>query len=239
MSESTYTLLHNQLVFHDSDKTWRWYEAVGPDVTKCIEDYVSLPVDNTTGLPTAYTTTLVNASTVALTAGALGGSMVLTADTAENDGVNMQLTGEAYSFSSSSRLTYFGIRFAINDADQVDAAVGLTITDTSAATAVSDGIFFRTVDESAALEFIVEKDSVESAVAAATLTDATYFTCEFYFDGTLVTAYVNGSSVGSVAYSSASFPNDEYLTPTIAMLTGEAVANTLTVEWMRAIQLQV
>jgi hypothetical protein len=228
--------IRDSLVKRDSVLTWRWYDADGPHVTKCVEEFVNIATDDTTGLATAYTTTLVNASTFTLTAGALGGNAVLTAAGAENDGVNMQLDGEAFYFAGDYP-AYFGCRFAINDVDQVDAAIGLCITDTTAATAVSDGIFFRTVDESAALNFIVENTNVEDSTNAATLTDAGWVVAEFVYDGTKVEAYIDGSSIGSVAISSASFPDDEYLTPTLAMLSGEATANTLTVDWMRAIQL--
>ena len=235
---TTETTVHNTTVWVDTDYTHRWVEAIGPKVTKLIEEFVNTPVDDTTGLPTAYTSTLVNGSTFALVAGAFGGNALFLADTAENDGINTQLLGEAY-YLNGQYPCYFGIRFQINDVDQTDALVGLAITDTTAIAAVSDGLYFRTVDESAVLNFVAEQDSVESAIAATTLTDATWVIAEWYYDGvSLVTAYIDGVSVGTIALTDANFPDDEFLTPTMAMLTGEAVANSMTVDWCRVIQIR-
>jgi hypothetical protein len=33
-------------------------------------------------------------------------------------------------------------------------------------------------------------------------------------------------------------PNDEYLTPTLAFLTGEGTANTMTIKWAKAWQIR-
>jgi len=41
-----------------------------------------------------------------------------------------------------------------------------------------------------------------------------------------------------VAATNANFPSDEHLAAAVALLTGEATANTLSVAWMRAIQIQ-
>ena len=46
------------------------------------------------------------------------------------------------------------------------------------------------------------------------------------------------STAATVAASNANFPNDEHLAASIALLTGEGAANTLSVAWMRAIQIQ-
>jgi hypothetical protein len=229
--------IRDSVVFRDSVLTWRWYDAVGPHVTKWILDAVNFDVDDTTGNPTKYTTTEATAGTAALVAGALGGNMTMKPDaTTENHGIQIQLLGEAFYFAGDYP-AYFGIRFNIDDADQTDALMGLCITDTSLLAAVSDGIYFRTVDESAVMQFVVENTNVEDTTNAATLTDSGWVVAEFVYDGTSVEAYIDGVSVGSVATTSTSFPDDEYLTPSIAMLTGEGVANTLTIDWARAIQL--
>ena len=227
----TETTLHNHIVYVDTDNTQRWVGVVGPSATKFEMDAVRYTAAN-------YTVTAVNGSTVAQVIGALGGNLILTADTAENDGVQAQLLGEAF-YLSGQYPAYFGCRFKAADVDQTDILVGLAIQDTTAIAALSDGAYFRSVDGSAVLNFVLEQDSVETSNAAATLVDDTWVVAEFYYDGvTNITAYINGTQVAQVALTDANFPDDEYLSPIMAMLTGEAAANTLTVDWVRAYQIR-
>ena len=50
--------------------------------------------------------------------------------------------------------------------------------------------------------------------------------------------YINGALLTTYADTDANFPNDELLRLTIALLTGEAIANTMTINWLRFFQLQ-
>ena len=89
------TTIHNHLVMRDDSNTWRWYDAFGPDVTKYIQDFTHLPVDDTTHDPCEFTNTIVETggggdSTVTVTDVA-GGALLITTDNAENDGYKMQL----------------------------------------------------------------------------------------------------------------------------------------------------
>jgi hypothetical protein len=176
-----------------------------------------------------------------MVAGADGGALLMTSGGTADNGVQFQPVTEGFYFAQRWPC-YFGAKFAMNDADQTDCYLGLAITDTSAATAVSDGIGFWSVDESTDLQFSVCKNyagttGITNAVVG-TLVDATAITVEFYFDGTTAYAYVDGAAAGSLAYSSTSFPNDEYLTPIIAMLTGATAANTMTLYWAKAFQVR-
>jgi len=239
--------VRNALVFRDNGLAHRWYDALGPGVSKYLQEFVSLPIDDTTHDPTEWTCTIVEAggggdSTANLTDYA-GGALLITTDNAENDGYKMQLghastgAGESVKFDGDYP-TYLGIRFAINDVDQVDALFGFCITDTTCLDAVSDGMYFRTVDESALLYFVTEKDSIESATSVATLVDDAYIVAEFlYLDGT-VTAYINGVEMTSTAKTAATFPDNEELRLTIEVLTGEATANTCTIDWIKYIHVR-
>ena len=227
----TTTSLHNHIVYVDTDETQRWVGVVGPMATKFEFDAITYVAD-------MFTVTAVGASTIAQVAGAFGGNAVLTSAAAENDGVQAQLLGEAF-YLVGQYPAYFGCRFKAVDVDQTDLLVGLCITDTTAIAAVSDGAYFRSVDESAVLNFVLEKDSGETSNAAATLVDDTWIVAEFYYDGvTSIYAYIDGTLVATVALTDANFPDDEYLTPTLAMLTGEAIANTVTIDWVRAYQIR-
>lgn len=230
----------NALVIRDVDRAWRWYDAFGFGVTKHIEDFVNLPVDDTTGDPVAYTMTVVEVgagdSTAVLTP-AGGGALLITSAANEDDGAQIQLKGESFQLNSGYKL-YFGIKLQIDDVDQTDFIAGLCITDTTLLGGMTDGIYFRSVDGAATVQFVLEKNSLETSTSVATMTDATDIELEFYWDGTNVTAYVNGVEVTSVATTDTNFPNDELLTPSIAFLTGEAVANNLQAAYMRTIQLR-
>src|SRR5574343_992560 len=115
--------VRGNIIFWDT-YMYRWLDAFGPNVCKFIEEFVNLPVDDTTGLTQEFTSTLVNASTVALKTGDAGGSLDITTAGAENDGVNMQLKGEAFKLASGKQL-YFGIKFSISEATQSDFLTGI------------------------------------------------------------------------------------------------------------------
>jgi hypothetical protein len=226
--------VHGNLVFHEGH---RWLDAIGPDVCKFLEDFVGTPFASA-DTPAAWTVTLVEAgageSTVALTDGA-GGLLLITTDAAENDGVNMQVTKEAFKLASG-KPCYFGAKFMISDATESDFIVGLCITDTTLLGGLTDGVYFRKVDGATDVKFVIEKDSAETESAALlTAVKDTYMTLEFFFDGTNIDAYVNG--VLQTRLAMTNLPDDEELTPSIAFLTGAAAAKTMTVDWIRAIQI--
>lgn len=224
--------VRGNIIFWDTHM-YRWLDAIGPNVCKFVEEFTHLPVDNTTGLPTEFTCTLVNASTVALSAGAAGGTCVITTAGAENDGVNMQLKGESFKLASGKPL-YFGCKFTISNATESDFIVGLCITDTTLLGGMTDGVYFRKVDGSTATSFVLEKDSTETSTSALTH-DTSSHTLEFYFDGTNIDFFVDG--VKGTRPVTTNLPNDEELTPSIHFLTGSNNARTMTIEWMRCIQI--
>lgn len=228
--------ISGNLVFWDTHEK-RIIDAIGPSVCKFIEDFVATPFASA-DTPAAWTVTLVEAgageSTVALADGA-GGLLLITTDAAENDGVNMQVTKEAFKLVSG-KPCYFGARLKVSEATQSDFIVGLCITDTTLLGGMTDGVFFRKVDGSTDVKFVLEKDSTETESAAiATAADDTYVTLEFYFDGTNIDAFVDGAIQTRLAMTN--LPDDEDLTPSIAFLTGAAAAETMTVDWIRAIQI--
>ena len=229
-------VFRNQLVIRDDSQTWRWYDAFGPNVVKWNLDMITLSQDASAN-PAGYTTAEAGTNTLALQASTDRGTLLFTTGGTETNGIQIQPLGEAFSFANRYPC-YFGVRFQGSDVTQSVILIGLAITDTSAATAVSEGIYFRSADDVAVVNFVLEKDSVESSTAAVTLDDATWVTAEWFYDGVdTITAYIDGAEVASVARTDASFPNDEHLTPTIAILTGETAAQTMTVQWARAIQI--
>lgn len=225
--------VRGNLVYYDTHRM-RVVDAIGPTVVKWILDAADFQPKGGTGTdPRGYTTTVVETGTATSEAEASDLATITAefiTDNAENDGIGIQLNGEA--FRPTKRDLYFGISIDINDVTQTDFIVGLSITDTTLLGGMTDGIYFRKVDGSASVSAVTEKDSIETETTGVnTMTDDTEVTLEFYFDGSSVYFFVNGVQQ---AIHTANIPDDEALTPSIEFLTGEAVANRLRVRWARA-----
>lgn len=230
---TTYRDYGRNLVIYDSDGGYRWFDALGPGVTKVLEEFVRHPRISTTALG-GWTCTVTNA-TFAMTAGALGGSLVMATAGADNDGVNAQVTGEAFLPNSGNRI-YFGIRLQASEATESDFLVGLCITDTDCLGAVTDGIYFRKVDAATAVNFVVETGGAETATAALTFAANTPYILEWTWDGAAINFYVDGVLIGTPALTN--IPTVEYMTPTMHLLAGSAAVNTFTIDWVRCIQVR-
>ncbi len=188
-------------------------------------DTINTPVDNTTGLPTAFTTTLINASTFGL--GVAGDrNVVLTTSGANLDGLNIQHTGEQWT-GATGRL-YFTGKFTVAEITESSILMGLAITDTTVITAPTDGLFFRKADDATTLNLVAVKNSVETAVAMiAPIVTATEYQIGFVYDASDASAqgYVNGVSTGAAI--TTNLPNDEMMTFSLAFHTGAAAAKVL------------
>lgn len=228
--------LNQNLIYWDTHQA-RWLDAWGPGVRKIRlvgPDWPITAADTLLG----WTTTLVEAgageSTVTAGTDTLGGTLVITTDAAENDGVSLQKKGEAFQLTTG-KPCYFGVRLKCDEATQDDFIVGLCITNTALLGGMTDGIYFRKVDASATVSALLEKNSTETSTTALTLVADTYTVLEIFFDGTTAHFYVDGTQLTDPVQTN--LPDDELLTPSIEFLTGEAVAHTLTIDWMVAIQL--
>jgi len=185
--------------------------------------------------PVGFTTTVVEAGTgttefsVNNTVGRVG---TITCAADENDGGSYQLLGEHFSCASSEGW-YVGMSAQMVDVDQTDLLFGVCITDTALLGGMTDGVYFESLDGSSAIGIVAEKDSTETTGGTtATISDATDFIIEMVWDGTKLHAYVDNTKIYSDTPANA--PDDEALRLSLEVLTGEAVANTLNVEWLRA-----
>jgi len=224
------------LVWYDTNEQ-RWIDAIGPGVTKVILNPAYMPADDTTGDLSGWTHTAVEAGAGSSTAVLSDNTLLITTAGNEDDGVSLQVKGEAFKMDATTKNVYFGISFQVSEATQSDFLVGLCVTDTALLGGMTDGVYFESVDASTDINFVLEKDSTEttSASAVGTLADSTDVTLEFIFDGTYVDAWVNGTLQTRLAVTN--LPDNENLTPSIEFLTGAASAETMTVNWMRAIQI--
>lgn len=234
--------VRNARVFFDDRYNERWIDAIGQDVIKYLGTLAQDGDSTNNAANFTVTATSDGSGTSNIAKSTEAGELFLIACAAgEYDGINAQLEGESFQLDANMP-AYFGIRVQSNDADQCDLAVGLIETDTTIfavdtahAIAVSgDGIFFSSLDGATTIFFKTYEDGSETntATATAVLADDTWITLEFYWDGTSLYGYANDTLVGAFTANYT----DEELTPSIAYLTGEGVANTCRVQWMRAIQ---
>lgn len=159
-----------------------------------------------------------------------GGVLVITNDAADNDLDFLQKVGESFKFVSGKKL-WFKARFKIFEVIQCDAVIGLIITDTTLLD-VTDGVYFKTDDGDALLDFGVEKNNTATAATGiATLVADTFLEVAFYYDGKSGIEYaVDGVKLGTAAITN--LPDDEELTVTFGIQNGEAVVNVLSLDYI-------
>lgn len=172
-----------------------------------------------------------------------GGALILTNSAADNDGDQLQLSKANFTMSAGKKAWFKG-RCKISDATQSDFAFGLIIVDTTILGAVdgggvTDGIFFSKDDGDTQIDFQVQKDASTGQKRQANIGTMTtsYIDYGWYFDGgRYVEAYLNGVKVYTMDLSAtpSTYLPDAALTPSFAILNGEAVAKTLTVDYIFA-----
>lgn len=163
-----------------------------------------------------------------------GGVLLVTNDDADNDADFFNKVGESFKFESGKKL-FFKAKLKVSDATQSNFVIGLQITDTTPLD-VTDGVFFQKDDGDTNLDFYVEKDNTAtSASAITTVADDTYITVAFYYNGVDAIEYAAGttnnpSKLGSLA--TTNLPDDEDLTISFGIQNGEAVAKTMSLDYI-------
>ena len=166
-----------------------------------------------------------------------GGVLLLTNTATDDDLVALQKVGESFKFETGKKL-YFKAKFKVSDATESDLVFGLQITDTTPL-AVTDGVYFAKADGSTALSFNVVKDSTATTASSIlTVADATYITVGFVYDGVDKIEYYGSTSSANPTYLGKSvttnLPDDEELTISFALQNGEAVAKTMSIDYILA-----
>jgi len=185
-----------------------------------------------------WTKTEVGTNTESIVVDAAHGLRLITGAT-EDNGPSLQLLGETIQLNDNVPVIMGG-RFKINDVTQSDIILGLAITDTALQT-VTDGVYFRSVDATTDLDFVIEKDSAETVlVQSSVLVDDTFVDFAFVYDGnttgSTITPYINGAPLAVQVDTNR--PDDEEVTLSIEILTGEAVAQTMIVPFMDAYEIR-
>jgi hypothetical protein len=183
-----------------------------------------------------WVVTETNASaTEALTAGD-GGLLLITNTAADDDAVTMQKTPAAFAMSATKR-AWFSARLKVSDATQSDVQAGIIIVDTTPLDA-TDGIYFLKSDGSASVSVICRKNATtgsNTVSAVTTMADDTFITLQWYYNGAGRLFYgADNVQLGSMDASSTYLPDATNLTVSFTLQNGEAVAKTMTVDYMFA-----
>ena len=172
------------------------------------------------------------AATQALTAGD-GGLLLVTNTAADNDLVALQKNPAAWTFTAGKK-TFFRCRFKVSNATESDLVFGLQIVDATPLD-VTDGVYFLKADNSTNVAIIARKNATTgstTAAAIATLANDTFIELGWCYDGESTIAYeVNGTVLGSLDGSSSYLP-DANCTVSFALQNGNAVARTMTVDYI-------
>ena len=171
-------------------------------------------------------------ATQALTAGD-GGLLLITNTAADDDIVVLQKTPAAFSFTAGKK-AFFKCRFKVSDATQSDVVFGLQVVDTTPLD-VTDGVYFLKADGAATVDVICRKNATTgstSASAVATLVADTFIELAWYYDGVSKVAYAVDGTVKGTLDASSSYLPDTVTTVSFAIQNGEAVAKTMTVDYV-------
>lgn len=210
-----------------------------PDPTK-VYTYFQ---DFTTYVAADWTITAIGTGAVAAVADEPFGAIAATNSAADNDGLNVQLDEETFTPTSGKKM-WFKARFKVSDATQSDFMIGLAVLDTTllgstAGDGVTDGIFFAKEDGDTNLDFHVQKDTTtgQKSTSAIATVDTSYMTVGFEFDGArYVKVFVDDVHKSTVDLSStlATYLPNTPLAVSFAILNGEAVAKSMTVDYIFA-----
>ena len=163
------------------------------------------------------------------------GLLLLTNAAGDNDLDFLQLVKEGFKYEAGKQLA-FNIRFKTSDATQTDIVAGLQLTDTTPLD-VTDGVFFLKEDGSTSISFIVEKDSTQSTLTLPNaLADDTFMTLGFVFDPKDQKFHVFQDNVLAGTVVNTNAPDDEELTVSFGVQNGEAVAKTMTIDYVGAMK---
>lgn len=176
-------------------------------------------------------------ATQALVAGR-GGLLALTNSAADNDVNGIQNAIASFAPTAGKQAWFYAVA-NVSDAIQSDFVLGLQVVNTAFITGVTDGIFFQKDDGDAQLDCWVKKNDTTGKIGltnVGTIVSGTYFSVAWHYDGKSSTRFFfNDVHVGTLDSSSTYLP-DTNLTVTAALVNGDAVARTFTIDKLIAIE---
>lgn len=220
-----------------SDKTMGQFPE--PETINRIRYWNDFLTHAATNWVTTATSVGAGTSAAAMSDTEIGGAIVITNAANEDDSYWLQLshdggTNDSETFQIiSGKKAWFRAKFKGNDVDQTDYIVGIHKVATDPIdTAPTDGIWFQSDDGDANIDFhVVKNGDYTTASIIGTLSDDTYTTVGFYYDGaTTIHYFVNDAETGTVG--TGTIPNDEYMPISFGAQNGEATANTMTIDYI-------
>lgn len=162
-------------------------------------------------------------------AGTVNGILSITNDNANNDAVSLQQKNEIWKLVAGKRM-WFEALLNVDDADDCDLMIGLSITDTSPLDA-TDFVAFKIAEGDASILCKTCKNSTETSTdSGVDAADATNVRLGFFCDGVgKVEFYVNRSLV---ATHTANIVDDEELALTIHWQNGKASAQVCLIDYI-------
>jgi hypothetical protein len=169
--------------------------------------------------------------TVAGTTDEIGGGILITTDTADDDSEEMQLgtAGQENILLIPGRPFWMETALKLSDATNSDLLFGACITDTALIDGLTDGVYFLKSDLATAITFHSEKDSNDTTGnTGVDLVDGNWVRLGIKMPsaGTSIQYWVNGVHV-QTASTLANIPENEYLRASLAVQNGNAAAMTL------------
>ncbi len=218
------------------DREWYQELPIGeePDLIRYFNDFIK-EGDYATGDWTITTTEAgAGDATEAIAADEIGGALLITNDAADDDNDQLQLVQDNWKLAVGKRL-WWEMRLKISDATQSDLFVGLATTDTTLIAGTTDSVSFRKADGSTALSFVTEDNTTETTTSSVhTVVADTYMKLGFYWDGiSRVRAFVNRNLV---ATHTTNIEQTNKMTVSLALQNGEAVAKTMTIDYIYVAQ---
>ena len=211
------------------------WNFLAPDPTK-VHTYFN---DFDTYAAGDFTITETGSGTRALTA-VEGGNLLITNAAADNDNNQFQLVTAGFTLVAGKR-AWFKCRCKISDATQSDWCVGMTSQDTDVFSSadgdgVTDGVFFWKDDGDTNIDIQVQLNATTGqtrSTAVATM-DTNFHVYGWDYDGAAyIKFYVDDVHISTMDASATYLP-DAALVPTFAIKNGEAVAKTMTVDYIFA-----
>lgn len=213
----------------------------GPDAWIFFDDFNDLNWSATAGLA-KWTRVEDTDGTELLSLTAGGGVLEYTHTAADNDVISLQANaGIKVSDLKAGASLYFGVRFKVTDADDVDLHVGLGIVDTDYTSFPADAVMFQMVDASATLNLVCAKDSVSvTATNIAAIADDTWVRAFFKYTPGATTdigdldyvVHSNGLRTKGTIATNGCFPDDVVIFPILQDNTGSASADVTSFDWI-------
>tara|TARA_Y100000593_G_scaffold35688_2_gene69668 strand:- start:26 stop:850 length:825 start_codon:yes stop_codon:yes gene_type:complete len=182
-----------------------------------------------------------SSDTITLDNSVTGGVLNILNGTSDNDETHMTALNHGFAFDASNpRKIWLECRIKTSDISGTGFFVGLASAGGNEETDgndLEDACGFYVVDGAASedLTLLTAKGDTETATSLShTVVDTTWLVASFYFDGSSIKAYVNGSLKATISSGTSGFPNDGTIVfPAIHVAAREAGANTISIDYMR------